>query len=89
MIRVPIPALTDERRKELIRHMHKLAEDGRIGIRNVRRDANDHLKKAEKDHEISEDNLKRAEANVQEMTDKYIKEIDEAVKVKEDDIMTV
>ncbi len=89
MIRVPIPALTDERRKELIRHMHKLAEDGRIGIRNIRRDANDHLKKAEKDHEISEDNLKRAEANVQEMTDKYIKEIDAAVKVKEDDIMTV
>lgn len=89
MIRVPIPALTDERRKELIRHMHKVAEDGRIGIRNVRRDANDQLKKAEKDHEISEDNLKRATDNVQEMTDKYIKEIDDAVKLKEDDIMTV
>ena len=89
MIRVPIPALTDERRKELIRHMHKLAEDGRIGVRNIRRDANDHLKKAEKEHEISEDNLKRAVDNVQEMTDKYIKEIDEAVKVKEADIMTI
>ncbi|MCF7826089.1 MAG: ribosome recycling factor [Candidatus Marinimicrobia bacterium] len=89
MIRVPIPALTDERRKELIRHMHKLAEEGRVGIRNVRRDANDHLKKAEKDSEISEDNFKRAVDNVQEMTDKYIKEIDEAVKSKEEDIMTV
>jgi len=89
MIRVPIPALTDERRKELIRHMHKLAEEGRVGIRNVRRDANDHLKKAEKDSEISEDNFKRAVDNVQEMTDKYIKEIDDAVKSKEEDIMTV
>ena len=89
MIRVPIPALTDERRKELIRHMHKVAEDGRIGVRNVRRDANDQLKKSEKEHELSEDNLKRAVANVQEMTDKYIKEIDDAVKLKEEDIMTV
>jgi len=60
-----------------------------VGIRNVRRDANDHLKKAEKDSEISEDNFKRAVDNVQEMTDKYIKEIDDAVKSKEEDIMTV
>jgi len=88
-IRIPIPALNDERRQELIRHMHKLAEDGRIGVRNVRRDANDHIKKAEKESEISEDNSKRAVENVQEMTDKYIKEIDAAVKAKEEDIMTV
>jgi len=89
VIRVPIPPLTDERRKELIRHLHKLAEEGRVGIRNVRRDANDRLKAAEKEHEISEDNAKRAISNVQEMTDKYIKEIDDAVKAKEEDIMTV
>lgn len=89
MIRVPIPQLTDERRKELIRHLHNLAEEGRIGIRNVRRDANDQIKKAEKEHELSEDNLQRATSNIQEMTDKHIKEIDEAVKAKEDDIMTV
>ncbi|MCF7824339.1 MAG: ribosome recycling factor [Candidatus Marinimicrobia bacterium] len=89
VIRIPIPALTDERRKELIRHVHNIAEDGRIGIRNVRRDANDHLKRAEKEHEISEDNAKRAISNVQEMTDKYIKEIDEAVALKEKDIMEV
>ncbi len=88
-IRIPIPALNDERRKELIKHMHKLAEEGRIGVRNIRRDANDHVKKAEKEHEISEDNSKRAVANIQEMTDKYIKEIDDIVKVKEADIMTV
>ncbi len=89
MIRIPIPALTDERRQELIRHLHKLAEDGRVGIRNVRRDANDQIKKAEKEHDISEDNSKRAVSNIQEMTDKYIKQIDDAVKAKEDDIMTV
>ena len=89
VIRVPIPPLTDERRKELIRHLHKLAEEGRVGIRNVRRDANEQLKAAEKEHEISEDNAKRAVSNVQEMTDKYIKEIDEAVALKETDIMAV
>lgn len=89
MVRIPIPALTDERRKELIRHVHKIAEDGRVGVRNVRRDANDQLKKAEKESEISEDNSKRAVSNVQEMTDKYITEIDEAVKSKEEDIMTI
>jgi ribosome recycling factor len=88
-VRIPIPPLTDERRKELIRHVHKLAEEGRVGIRNVRRDANDQLKKAEKDSEISEDNSKRAVSNVQELTDKYIKAIDDAVKAKEEDIMTV
>jgi len=89
MIRIPIPALTDERRKELIRHVHNLAEEGRVGVRNVRRDANDHIKKAEKEHELSEDNAKRAIDNIQEMTDKYIKEIDDAVAAKEKDIMEV
>ena len=89
VVRIPIPALNDERRKELIRHVHRIAEEGRVGIRNVRRDANDQLKKAEKDSEISEDNSKRAVANVQELTDKYIKDIDDAVKSKEEDIMTV
>ena len=89
MIRIPIPPLTDERRKELIRHVHHLAEEGRIGIRNVRRDANDQIKKAEKDHELSEDNAKRAVENIQEMTDKYIKLIDEAMAHKEKDIMEV
>lgn len=89
MIRIPIPQLTDERRKELIRHVHQLAEEARIGVRNVRRDANDHVKKAEKEHELSEDNAKRAIDNIQEMTDKYIKMIDEASEAKEKDIMEV
>jgi len=89
VLRIPIPALTEERRKDIVRHMHKLAEDGRIAIRNVRRDANDQIKKGEKEHEVSEDNAKRALDNVQEMTDKYIGHIDELVKHKEEEIMTV
>ncbi len=89
VIRIPIPALTDERRKELVRHVNKLAEDGRVAVRNVRRDLNDQVKKHETAHELSEDNAKRALENIQEITDKYIKEIDELVKSKEDDIMEV
>lgn len=89
ILRIPIPALTEERRQDLVRHVHKLAEEGRVSIRNVRRDANDQIKKAEKDHDLSEDNSKRAQDNVQEMTDKYITQIDELVKAKEDEIMTI
>lgn len=89
IVRIPIPALTDERRKELVRFIHKLAEDGRIAIRNVRRDANDHVKKLENAHEVSEDNAKRALENTQEITNKYIAEVDELVKKKEVDIMEV
>lgn len=89
IIRIPIPPLTDERRKELIRFMHKLAEEGRVAVRNVRRDVNDQIKKSEAAHELSEDNAKRALENIQEITDKYIGEIDELVKKKEVDIMEV
>ena len=89
IIRIPIPALTDERRKDLIRYVHKLAEEGRVAIRNVRRDVNDQIKKNENSHELSEDNAKRAYDNIQEITDKYIDEIDELVKKKEIDIMEV
>ncbi len=89
VMRIPIPALTEERRKDLVRHVHKLAEEGRVSIRNVRRDANDQIKKGEKEHEISEDNSKRAMDNVQEMTDKFIVQIDEIAKNKEEEIMTI
>jgi len=89
LLRIPIPALTEERRKDLVRLVHKLAEEGRVSIRNVRRDANDHIKKGEKEHEISEDNSKRAMENVQEITDKYIKQVDDLVAIKEKEIMTV
>ncbi|MCF7798255.1 MAG: ribosome recycling factor [Lentisphaeria bacterium] len=89
IIRIPIPPLTDERRKELIRFMHKLAEEGRVAVRNVRRDVNEQIKKSEAAHELSEDNAKRGLENIQEITNKYIAEIDELVKKKEVDIMEV
>ena len=69
IIRIPIPPLTEERRKTLVKHAHKHAEEGRVAIRNVRRDVNDHLKKLLKDHEISEDDEKQAMAEVQKLTD--------------------
>jgi ribosome recycling factor len=88
-LRVPIPPLTEERRKELAKIAGKYAEEKRVAVRNVRRDANDDLKKAEKDSVISEDDLKKLTAEVQTFTDAAIKKIDEALKVKEAEIMQV
>ena len=87
VIRLTIPSLTEERRKELIKLVHKIIEEGRVSIRNIRRDANDHLKKHEKEHDLSEDNLKRAMENIQEMTDAYIKELNQVQDSKEQEIM--
>ena len=87
VIRLNIPTLTEERRKELIKVVHKIIEEGRVSVRNIRRDANDHLKKHEKDHELSEDNLKRAMDNIQEMTDDHIKDLNQIQDVKEKEIM--
>lgn len=89
LIRIPIPSLTEERRKLLVKHAHKHAEDGRIAIRNVRRDVNDHLKKQLKDHEVSEDDEKHAMAEVQKLTDQRIDLIGEVLKKKEADILAV
>ena len=89
IIRIPIPQLNEERRKLLVKNAHKHAEEGRVAIRNVRRDVNDHLKKLLKDHEVSEDDEKRAVADVQKMTDQHIAEIDGIVKKKETEIMAV
>ena len=86
VIRLNIPMLTDERRKELIKVVHKIIEEGRISIRNVRRDANDHLKELEKKHELSEDNLKRELDNIQELTDEFIKKLNDIQETKEKDI---
>jgi ribosome recycling factor len=88
-LRIPIPPLTEERRKEIAKIAAKYAEQQRVAIRNVRRDANDDLKKAEKDHVISQDELKRMEADVQKLTDEAIKRVDEALKTKEQEIMHV
>jgi len=89
IIRVPVPPLTEERRKNLVKHAHKHAEEGRVAVRNVRRDANEHLKKLLKDHKISEDEEKGAMAEVQKLTDQHIDEIGDILKKKEAEVMAV
>jgi ribosome recycling factor len=89
IIRIPIPPLTEERRKGLVKNAHKHAEEGRVAVRNVRRDINDHLKKMLKGHEVSEDDEKQAMAEVQKMTDQHIEQIGEILKKKESEIMAV
>jgi ribosome recycling factor len=89
LIRIPIPQLNEERRKNLVKVAHKQAEEGKVAIRNVRRDVNDHLKKLMKDHELSEDDEKHALAEVQKLTDQHVAEIDAALKKKEAEIMEV
>ncbi|HBV87354.1 MAG TPA: ribosome recycling factor [Desulfosporosinus sp.] len=89
VIRLMIPQLTSERRVELVKAVKKKAEDARVAVRNVRRDVNDQLKKLEKDHEASEDEVKRAQEDVQKMTDKMIKEIERVMEAKESEIMEV
>ena len=88
-VRLVIPQVTEERRKELTKTVKKMGEDCKVAIRNLRRDANDDLKKLEKNHEITEDNLKKALDDVQKATDKTIKEIDQVVAEKEKEIMEV
>lgn len=89
LIRVPVPLLTEERRKELAKHVRKLGEDGKIAIRNIRRDANDQVKKLEKNKDISQDEEKDAEGRIQAETDKHIRNIEDLVKQKEEDLMKV
>ena len=89
VIRISVPALTEERRKELCKQAKKAAEEFKVRLRNERRDANDKLKKLEKDGEMTEDELKKAQDNVQKLTDKYVKEIDTLLDAKEKDIMAV
>ena len=88
-LRIPIPPLTEERRKEIAKLAGKYAEQQKVAIRNVRRDANDDLKKAEKDSVITQDELHRMEGEVQKFTDETIKRVDEALKTKEQEIMQV
>ena len=87
VIRLNIPSLTEERRKELVKVVHKIIEEGRVALRNIRRDANDILKKNEKENDLSEDNLKRATDNIQEMTDEHIKNLNQIQEAKEKDIL--
>jgi ribosome recycling factor len=87
VVRIPLPSLTEERRKELSRHVHKLSEDGRNSVRQVRRDANERLKKFLKDHQISEDDEKKGLDEVQKITDLHIKQIDDLQKKKDTELL--
>ena len=87
VIRLNIPSLTEERRKELMKVVNNIIEDGRVALRNIRRDANDRLKKSEKEHDLSEDNLKRAIDNIQDMTDDHIKNLNQIQEAKEQEII--
>jgi len=88
-ISVPIPPLNEERRRDLVKLIKRFGEDAKIALRNIRRDANDHLKKAEKEDHVSEDARIKAEKDVQEMTDKHVTHVDELLKSKEEEIMEV
>ncbi|WP_281200433.1 ribosome recycling factor [Staphylococcus schleiferi] len=89
VIRIMVPALTEERRKELVKDVKKTGENAKVSVRNIRRDANDHLKRQQKDGEISEDELRNGSDEVQKITDSSIKDIDQLVADKEKDIMSV
>lgn len=89
VIRLNIPQLTQQRRSELVKVVHKKAEEARVAVRNLRRDGNDAIKKLEKDKAISEDEAKKAQDDIQKLTDKYIKEVDNVMAVKEKEIMEV
>jgi len=89
VVRLPIPALTEERRKELAKITKKMAEDHKVAIRNIRRESNENLKQMEKKKQISEDELRKSEDKVQEITDKFIKKVDESCAHKEKEMMEV
>ena len=89
VIRLAVPALTEERRKELVKEVKREAEDAKVAIRNVRRDSNEELKKIEKDGEITEDELRRYNDQVQKMTDDFIEKIDQTAKDKENEILEI
>ena len=89
LIRVPMPALTEERRRDLTKVVHKEAEAAKIAVRNVRRDANEHLKKLLKDKQCAEDEERHAQVDVQKLTDRYIAEIDKLLQAKEADLMAI
>ena len=88
-VRVPMPALTEERRRDLIKVVHKEGETAKVAVRNVRRDANHHLKELLKQKKVAEDEERRAQDDVQKLTDRYIAEIDKLLQVKEADLMAV
>ena len=89
VVRVPIPALTEERRKDMVRMLHKLAEEGRVAIRQIRQDANKEIKAKQGKHEVSEDDARRQMDEIQKLTDQHIKKIDDLLAHKEEEVMEV
>ncbi len=89
LIRLAFPPLTEERRKEMVKQVKRMGEDAKIGVRNARRDANDTLKLMEKEKEISEDDQKRGTKDIQDLTDQFVKKVDEVVESKEKDLMEI
>jgi len=89
LIRIPVPPLTEERRREYVRMLHKLAEEGRVAVRQARKDANDEVKARQKKEGLSEDDIRREEKEVQKLTDQYIAKVEEMVKHKEAEVMEV
>src|SRR6476659_614500 len=89
IVRVPIPPLTEERRKDMVKHLHKVLEEHRTAVRNIRRDGNDAIKKATKDKKIAEDDEKRAMDEIQKLTDDEIKKMEEMSKAKEKEVMEI
>jgi ribosome recycling factor len=89
IVRLAIPQLTEERRKEIVKQVYKRGEDAKIALRNIRRDGNDEMKRIEKEEHVSEDETKRAMEEIQKLTDSHIKKIDEVVSHKEEEVMEV
>jgi len=89
LIRLAIPPLTEDRRKELAKHVRKRVEEARVAVRNVRRDCHDHIRKLEHDHTISQDDLHRSETELQKVTDEQIKEVDKVGEAKEQDLLAI
>ena len=89
VIRINLPPLTEERRKELTKHVHAEGENAKVAIRNVRRDAIQHVKELLKDKKVTEDEARRSEDEIQKLTDKHVKDVDDVVKVKEQELMAV
>ncbi|MBB4635775.1 ribosome recycling factor [Longimicrobium terrae] len=89
LVRIPIPALTEDRRREFVKMLHKMAEEARVAVRQVRKDANDEVKARQKDDGLSEDDIRREQGDVQKLTDQYVAKVEEMVKAKEAEVMEV
>ncbi len=89
VIRIPVPALTEERRKEMVRVLHKMAEEGRVAVRQARQEANKEIKRLQQDHELSEDEARRQMDEIQKLTDEYVGRIDKLLESKEREVMEV